>query len=129
MLPIHQRALAEAEAAEEVMDRPRRCLCPVRLPSSSGTWWYEGPNLFLAEVLQARGGSGAPLHQLERGCWLRPDRCRSSGLHLQLGTGYHPLLTQPKQDAAWWLPEWERASAAMVKTVEQRRDQRQEPVT
>ncbi|MCP9799844.1 glycoside hydrolase family 57 protein [Synechococcus sp. RedBA-s] len=80
-----------------------------------GHWWYEGP-LFLAELFRQGPGAGVAFSSL-RGALERQESlqiCRPSPSSWGQG-GYHHYWLH--QSNAWVVPEWHRASAAMVKRV------------
>ncbi|APD47493.1 DUF1957 domain-containing protein [Synechococcus sp. CS-602] len=106
--------LAELRRLEEVMDRPPLLVAPFDA-ELFGHWWYEGPT-FLAEVFSQGAAAGLRFTSLKGVlAEARPLQiCRPSPSSWGQG-GYHHYWLNPSN--AWVVPEWERASAAMVKRV------------
>jgi len=107
---------------------PSAAACGPRLvPRLFGHWWYEGPT-FLAKC-SAWGGSGAPLHQLGKGCWLRPDRwqiCRPSPS--SWGQVATTTTAQPSNAALGGAGNGSRASPRHGQRVNSRRGPAARPV-
>jgi len=106
--------LAELRRLEEVMDRSPLLVAPFDA-ELFGHWWYEGPT-FLAEVFSQGAAAGLRFTSLKGVlAEARPLQiCRPSPSSWGQG-GYHNYWLNPSN--AWVVPEWERASAAMVKRV------------
>jgi len=120
---IGQRA-QELEGLVPAMDRPPLLVAPFDA-ELFGHWWYEGPT-FLAELF--RQGPAAGLSFTNLGEVLNDARplqiCRPSPSSWGQGGYHHYWLNESN---AWVVPEWERASSAMVQRVNQgvaTRDQR-----
>ena len=82
-----------------------------------GHWWFEGPS-FLAELFRQAAGAGVQLVHL-RDVLSRSDAlqmCRPSPSSWGQG-GYHNYWLNDSN--AWVVPEWQRASQAMVRRVSQ----------
>jgi 1,4-alpha-glucan branching enzyme len=106
--------VAELEALAQAMDRPPRLVAPFDA-ELFGHWWYEGP-VFLAELFRQGPGAGLAFTSLRevlrRGEALQI--CRPSPSSWGQGGYHHYWLNESN---AWVVPEWHRASAAMVKRV------------
>ena len=120
---LRERAL-ELEGLAPAMDRPPLLVAPFDA-ELFGHWWYEGP-VFLAELFQRGPAAGVTFTTLR--AVLDDDRplqiCRPSPSSWGQGGYHHYWLNESN---AWVVPEWERASAAMVRRVNQgvaNRDQR-----
>ncbi|MCT0217807.1 DUF1957 domain-containing protein [Synechococcus sp. CS-1329] len=104
----------ELEVLAAAMARPPLLVAPFDA-ELFGHWWYEGP-LFLAELFRQGPSAGVEFSSLrrvlERGDPLQV--CRPSPSSWGQG-GYHHYWLH--QSNAWVVPEWHRASAAMVKRV------------
>ncbi len=104
----------ELESLAAAMARPPLLVAPFDA-ELFGHWWYEGPH-FLAELFRQAPAAGVEFSSL-RGALMREEPlqvCRPSPSSWGQG-GYHHYWLH--QSNAWVVPEWHRASAAMVKRV------------
>ncbi|CAK6699146.1 1,4-alpha-glucan branching protein domain-containing protein [Synechococcus sp. CCY9201] len=104
----------QLQALGSAMDRPPLLVAPFDA-ELFGHWWFEGPG-FLAELFRQAPGSGV------RFCHLREvltggdqlQVCRPSPSSWGQG-GYHDYWLNDTN--AWVVPQWHRASQAMVRRV------------
>jgi 1,4-alpha-glucan branching enzyme len=82
-----------------------------------GHWWFEGPQ-FLAALFRESRDAGVRLVSLREALQQRPSLqvCRPSPSSWGQG-GYHDYWLNDSN--AWVVPEWQRASRAMVRRVNQ----------
>jgi len=98
----------------QAMDRPPLLVAPFDA-ELFGHWWYEGPS-FLAELFRQAPAAGVGLVTL-RQVLERPvslQLCRPSPSSWGQGGYHHYWLNESN---AWVVPEWHRASSAMVARV------------
>ena len=104
----------ELEGLGQAMDRPPLLVAPFDA-ELFGHWWYEGPH-FLAQLFQQAPAVGVGFTTLRdvlrRGETLQI--CRPSPSSWGQGGYHHYWLNESN---AWVVPEWNRASAAMVERV------------
>ncbi|MCT0231377.1 DUF1957 domain-containing protein [Synechococcus sp. CS-1324] len=104
----------ELEGLTPVMDRPPLLVAPFDA-ELFGHWWYEGP-VFLEELFRQAPAAGLSFTTL-RAVLQEPHAlqiCRPSPSSWGQGGYHHYWLNETN---AWVVPEWDRASAAMVRRV------------
>ena len=109
-----QGRASHLEHLGQAMQRPPLLVAPFDA-ELFGHWWFEGPR-FLAELFRQAPASGVGLttlrYTLTRGASLQ--LCQPSPSSLGQG-GYHNYWLNDSN--AWVIPEWHRASRAMVQRV------------
>ncbi|MGB7564501.1 MAG: 1,4-alpha-glucan branching protein domain-containing protein [Prochlorococcaceae cyanobacterium] len=98
----------------QAMERPPLLVAPFDA-ELFGHWWYEGP-CFLAELFRQAPASGVGLVTLRQVLERSSDLqlCRPSPSSWGQGGYHHYWLNESN---AWVVPEWHRASSAMVERV------------
>jgi 1,4-alpha-glucan branching enzyme len=104
----------ELESLSRSMDRPPLLVAPFDA-ELFGHWWYEGPD-FLAELFRQAGAQEIHLTTLRESLGGCPQLqlCQPSPSSWGQGGYHHYWLNEAN---AWIIPEWHRASAAMVAQV------------
>ncbi len=104
----------ELEGLTDTMDRPPLLVAPFDA-ELFGHWWFEGPQ-FLAAVFAQAASSGVELVSLRQvlAAGHPLQVCRPSPSSWGQGGYHHYWLNE---DNAWVVPEWQRASRAMVRRV------------